>query len=40
VTFADWLKLDALEQERGKALNRPRLKFTNVEDMLKALHDA
>lgn len=40
VTFADWLKLDALEQERGKALNRPRLKFTNVEEMLKALHDA
>lgn len=40
VTFADWLKLDALEQERGKALNRPRLKFTNVEEMLQALHDA
>lgn len=37
VTFADWLKLDALEQQRGQALNRPRVKFSRVEEMLAAL---
>ncbi len=36
-TFADWLKLDALEVEAGAAQNRPRVKFTQVEDMLAAL---
>ena len=30
VTFADWLKLDAIEQQRGAALNRPRVKFTTI----------
>jgi ferredoxin--NADP+ reductase len=38
-TFADWLKLDEIEQQRGAALGRPRLKFTTVEGMFKALHD-
>ena len=38
VTFPDWLKLDALEQERGQALNRPRLKFTTVQEALDTLH--
>ena len=37
VSFADWQRLDALEQERGAALGRPRLKFSRVEDMLAAL---
>ena len=37
LTFADWLKLDALELERGKAVGRPRLKFTRAEEMLAAL---
>ncbi len=37
VRFADWQALDALEQERGEALGRPRLKFSRVEDMLAAL---
>lgn len=37
VTFADWLKLDELEQANGKAQGRPRLKFTRVEEMLAAL---
>ncbi len=37
VTFDDWLVLDELEQERGKAVNRPRVKFSRVEDMLNAL---
>jgi ferredoxin--NADP+ reductase len=37
VTFEDWQVLDALEQERGQAAGRPRLKFTRVEEMLDAL---
>jgi len=37
-TFADWLKLDELELSRGKAAGRPRLKFTNVAEMLTALN--
>ncbi len=43
VTFDDWLALDALEQQRGHEINRPRLKFTRVDDMLAAVdqaHDA
>ncbi|MFQ3645954.1 MAG: FAD-dependent oxidoreductase [Anaerolineae bacterium] len=39
-TFADWLKLDALEVQAGAAQNRPRVKFTQVEDMLAALDAA
>ncbi len=37
VSYADWLKLDAMEIEKGKALSRPRVKFTCVSEMLKAL---
>jgi len=37
ITFADWLKLDQLEVANGAKLGRPRLKFTNVEEMLKAV---
>ncbi len=37
VTFADWLRLDALEQQHGQATNRPRVKFTTIEEMLGAL---
>ncbi len=40
VTFADWLILDGLEQQRGQAQNRLRVKFTSIEEMLGALHDA
>ncbi len=36
-SFTDWLKLDELELARGKAAGQPRLKFTSVEEMLKAL---
>ncbi len=39
VTFEDWQRLDALELERGEAAGRPRLKFSAVDDMLKALQD-
>lgn len=38
VSFQDWEHLDKLELERGAAVNRPRRKFTRVEDMLEALH--
>jgi len=38
VTFAQWLKLDQIEQARGAALGRPRLKFSRISDMLEALH--
>ena len=37
VTFADWQQLDRLETEAGKALGRPRLKLTSVEEMIAAL---
>ncbi len=36
-SFADWLKLDQLEVARGKPQNRPRVKFTRVDEMLAAL---
>ena len=36
-TYADWKRLDDLEQANGKACGRPRLKFTSVEEMRKAL---
>lgn len=39
VTFADWQIIDQLEQERGQAIGRPRLKFTRVDDMLAALRE-
>lgn len=37
VTYADWQRLDAIEQERGQSRGAPRLKFSRVDDMLAAL---
>ena len=37
VTFADWHFLDTVEQERGEFRNAPRLKFSKVDEMLKAI---
>jgi len=37
VSYADWKRLDQLEQEAGKPLGRPRVKFTSVAEMLAAL---
>jgi len=37
VTYEDWVRLDELETARGRALGRPRVKFTRVEEMLAAL---
>ncbi|MEK7445616.1 MAG: FAD-dependent oxidoreductase [candidate division NC10 bacterium] len=36
-SFQDWLRLNELEVGRGRALGRPRVKFTRVEEMLQAL---
>jgi ferredoxin--NADP+ reductase len=38
VTYAEWQKLDQLELQNGQEAGRPRLKFTRVDDMLKALN--
>lgn len=35
-TFDDWLKLETIEDERGKAVGRPRVKFTSEAEMLAA----
>lgn len=32
--MSDWMKLDALEQETGKALGRPRVKVVDLDKML------
>jgi ferredoxin--NADP+ reductase len=40
VTYEDWQRLDQIEQERGQAVGRPRLKFSRIEDMLVALDTA
>ncbi len=40
VGWSDWQRLDQLEQGHGKALGRPRLKFTRVAEMLAALDRA
>jgi ferredoxin--NADP+ reductase len=39
-SYEDWKKLDALEVERAKATERPRIKFTSVDEMLRALGKA
>jgi ferredoxin--NADP+ reductase len=36
-SYADWMRLDALELANGEAIGRPRLKFTSADDMLAAL---
>ncbi len=36
-TLDDWLKLEAIEDERGKATGRPRVKFTSEAAMLAAV---
>ncbi|MGH9334075.1 MAG: NADP oxidoreductase, partial [Vicinamibacteria bacterium] len=37
VSYADWKKLDSLEVDRAKGTERPRVKFTSIEEMLSAL---
>ena len=40
VSYDDWVKLDELELAAGVEAGRPRVKFTRVDDMLKALGKA
>lgn len=37
VNYEDWLRLNEMEEAKGAALGRPRVKFTRVEEMLAAL---
>jgi ferredoxin--NADP+ reductase len=37
-SWEDWLRLDKLEVAGGRAVDRPRVKFTRVADMLAALN--
>jgi ferredoxin/flavodoxin---NADP+ reductase len=39
VSYADWLLLDAIEQQRGASRNAPRLKFSRVDEMLDAIDE-
>lgn len=39
VTFADWQIIDEIERERGESTGRVRVKFSRVEDMLRALDE-
>lgn len=39
VTFEDWHYLDTVEQERGEFRSAPRLKFSRVDEMLKAIKE-
>jgi ferredoxin--NADP+ reductase len=36
-SYQDWLRLDQMEIERGQSANRPRVKFTTVEEMISAV---
>jgi len=37
VSYEDWSRLNELETEKGKSQGRPRVKFTDVKEMLSAL---
>ncbi|MBZ0275753.1 MAG: FAD-dependent oxidoreductase [Anaerolineae bacterium] len=39
VTFADWLYLDGLETKRGAEQGRPRVKFSQVDEMVKLVEE-
>lgn len=39
VSWADWQKIDSVEQDRGKACGKPRSKLTSVVDMLSAVNN-
>jgi ferredoxin--NADP+ reductase len=36
VTYSGWEAIDRAEQERGKALGRPRVKFVRIDEMIEA----
>ena len=37
ITYADWLRIDELETAAGAESNRPRIKFTSLDEVLEAL---
>jgi len=37
VSYDEWLEIDAIEVDRGKASGRPRVKFTTVHGALEAI---
>lgn len=37
ISYQDWLRIDEIERKRGEQLGRPRLKFTDIDEMLDAL---
>ena len=39
VSFEDWKLLDEYEKEAGQSQERPRLKVTSVEKMIKIIRD-
>ncbi|NDJ85335.1 MAG: FAD-dependent oxidoreductase [Chloroflexi bacterium] len=39
VSYEDWQLLDKIEQERGEAIGRPRLKLSRVDEMLDAIEE-
>jgi ferredoxin--NADP+ reductase len=39
LSYDDWRYLDRIETERGRALGRPRVKFTRLDDILAALRE-
>ena len=34
ITYPEWLRIDAEETSRGEAEGRPRVKFTNIAEMI------
>lgn len=38
VSYADWKRIDAHEVERGKPLGRPRVKLTDLDEILRIAH--
>jgi ferredoxin--NADP+ reductase len=36
VTYQGWEAIDGVEQERGKPLGRPRVKFIRIDEMIEA----
>jgi ferredoxin--NADP+ reductase len=38
ITYSDWNKIDEHELSNGAASDRPRVKLTNIEDMLAVLN--
>ncbi len=37
ITWADWQRIDHIETKRGKAVGKPRIKFTQTDEILRAL---